>query len=195
MVWKCIPGNWKELGDKECSRKETLGSYGLGFFTVVRGVFYLFISSEKNILLPLVLASERQLPKQPQDERGHGWAGSAPEFRAATASPQTFSSQAARLGRCVLTRWCNCALTAAPGCPCGVTEGPAHPTAPGVSHSPLWDGVAPSLAPHISLLEQLLVLVAAGLRILGEHRPWIAPTNALPVNPLGTDLRGGCFKS
>lgn len=82
------------MGDGECSRKETssLWFWG-GFIVVVRGFFYLFISSEKNILQLWEL-----LLKQPQDERGWGGSGA----KGSAASP--LNALAARMGSCVLSR-------------------------------------------------------------------------------------------
>lgn len=64
-----------------------------GFIVVVRVFFYLFISSEKNILQLWEL-----LLKQPQDERGWGGSGA----RGSAASP--LNALAARMGSCVLSR-------------------------------------------------------------------------------------------
>lgn len=88
------PGELKELGDGECSRKETSSLCGFGgVLLLLLGFFYLFISSEKNILQLWEL-----LLKQPQDERGWGGSGA----RGSAASP--LNALAARMGSCVLSR-------------------------------------------------------------------------------------------
>lgn len=149
------------------------------FLLLLLGFFYLFISSVKNIL---------HLWYLPQ----RGSSQNNPRMREATAGQAALRVQSVTLkhfglrlksGEMCLKQMMQLCPKCAPGCAGGVTEGPAHPTARGLSHSARW--VAPSLAPAAA---------AAGLRILGEQGPWIAPTNALPRNPLGTHLRGGCFK-
>lgn len=159
------------------------------FFIVFVGFFYLFISSAKNILHLWYLpqrGSSQNNPRMREDTAGQA------VLRSSEQRGVTLKHFGLRLqdGEMCLKEMMQLCPKCAPGCPGGVTEGPAHPTARGVSHSARW--VAPSLPRSPQLTPA--AAAAAGHRILGEHGPWIAPTNALPRNPLGTHLRGGWFK-
>lgn len=133
-----------------------LSLYGLGvFLLLLLGFFYLFISSAKNILHLWYLpqrGSSQNNPRMREDTGGQA------ALRRSEQHGVTLKHFGLRLqdGEMCLKQMMQLCPKCAPGCAGGVTEGPAHPTARGVSHSARW--VAPSLAPRSSLLQQLLLL-------------------------------------